>query len=183
MLATLAIALGLSADSFAAALGMGAARDRLRRAALREALAGGVLFAAVAAAMPLIGWAAGRAASGFIGAYDHWVAFAVLSAIGITMLRASLKPRSPAPVRSFGILIAAAFATSIDALAVGVTMALLGAGIVATALAIGGVAFLVTVSGLMLGRALGEKAGRAAEALGGLTLIAVGANILAQHLS
>ena len=178
MFATLIIAIGLSADSFAAALGMGAARER----SVRDALAGGVLFAAVAAAMPLIGWAAGRAASGFIGDYDHWVAFAVLGAIGVAMLRGSVKPKSPTPARSFALLIAAAFATSLDALAVGMTMALLGAGIVATALAIGGVAFLVTASGLMLGRALGEKAGRAAEALGGLTLIAVGANILATHL-
>jgi putative Mn2+ efflux pump MntP len=179
MVATFAIALGLSADSFAAALGMGASRDRN----LRDALAGGVLFAAVAAAMPLVGWAAGRAANGVIGDYDHWIAFAVLGGIGIAMVRESLKPKSPNRIRSFALLVAAAFATSVDALAVGVTMALLGAGIVATAFAIGGVAFVVTASGLMLGRALGEKAGRAAEALGGVTLIVVGANILAQHLA
>jgi putative Mn2+ efflux pump MntP len=132
--------------------------------------------------MPLVGWAAGRAASGFIGDYDHWIAFAVLGGIGVAMLRGSMKPRASTPARSFMLLVAAAFATSLDALAVGVTMALLGASIIATALTIGGVAFVVTASGLMLGRALGEKAGRAAEALGGAALIVVGANILAQHL-
>lgn len=177
-IAIVVIALCMSADAFAAALGKGAALDR---PPFGEALRCGLIFGLVEAVTPVVGWSAGAAASGFVGSVDRWVAFAVLVAIGAKMIHDGLRRTSEEekPKRhSTRMLVVTALGTSIDALAVGVSLALLGVGIAATALAIGFATFTMTTLGILLGRALGERFGRLAETLGGAGLIAIGVKIL-----
>jgi putative Mn2+ efflux pump MntP len=176
--AIVVIAFGMSADAFAASLGKGAALDR---PPLREALRCGLIFGTVEAITPVVGWLAGAAASRWVGAVDHWIAFALLAAIGGKMMHDGWRRTAEAekPRRhSVGTLVLTAIGTSIDAFAVGVGLALLGVGIVATAVAIGLATFLMTTLGILLGRALGERYGRLAEMLGGAGLIAIGVKLL-----
>ena len=181
ILSVVFLALSMSSDAFAAALGKGA---RLDRPSWGEALRTGLIFGTIEAITPLIGWAAGRAASRYIEAFDHWIAFGLLLAIGGKMIWDALqrdaeeeKPSS----HSFLVLAVTAVGTSIDALAVGVTLALVDADIIVNALAIGAATFTMTATGIMAGRYLGEKFGRYAEAAGGVILIAIGAKILLEH--
>ncbi len=178
ILPVLFLALSMSADAFAAACGKGAA---LERPHWGEALRTGLIFGGIEAVTPVIGWAAGRAVGGYIAAFDHWVAFGILAAIGGKMLWDAArrhgeeeKPQS----HSFLVLAMTAVGTSIDALAVGVTLALVGADIVVNALAIGAATFTMTTIGVMTGRFLGDRFGRYAEAAGGLVLIAIGVRTL-----
>ena len=162
-LATVILAFSMSADAFAAALGKGSVLDRPH---LGEALRTGLVFGIVEAITPVIGWAAGLAASAYIAAIDHWIAFALLSAIGGKMIWDSMRrPAEQArPKRhSFGLLLMTAIGTSIDAMAVGVTLAFLNANIVVTALAIGLATFVMATIGILLGRVLGGKFGCIAE--------------------
>jgi putative Mn2+ efflux pump MntP len=178
ILAIIFLAFSMSADAFAAAVGKG---TRLDRPGWGEALRTGAIFGSIEALTPVIGWAAGRAASRYIAAYGHWIAFGLLLAIGGKMVwdaarrrEEDEKPRS----HSFMALAVTAIGTSIDALAVGVTLALIDASIIVNALAIGAATFAMTTLGVMAGRMLGEKFGRYAEAAGGLVLIAIGCGIL-----
>jgi putative Mn2+ efflux pump MntP len=171
----------MSADAFAAALGKGAALDNPR---LSEALRAGLIFGAIETTTPLIGWAAGVTATRYVSAFEHWIAFVVLGAIGGKMIWESLHRDEgrPKPAQhSLRILICTAIGTSIDAMAVGLTLALIGADIVVAALAIGGTTFALATLGIMLGRLIGAKLGRLAEAAGGAALILIGANILLSH--
>jgi len=176
------LAFSMSADAFAAALGKG---TRLDRPTWGEALRTGLIFGTIEAITPVIGWGLGRAASRFIDAFDHWIAFGLLLAIGGKMIVDAVrrhdddeKPQS----HSFWVLALTAIGTSIDALAVGVTLALVDAAILVNALAIGAASFLMTTIGVMTGRFLGERFGHYAEAAGGAILIAIGTRILVQHL-
>ncbi|HEX2760188.1 MAG TPA: manganese efflux pump MntP family protein [Rhizomicrobium sp.] len=171
----------MSSDAFAAALGKGA---RLERPGLGEALRTGLIFGGIETLTPLIGWAAGRAASSYIETFDHWIAFGLLLVIGGKMIWDSFardeeeqKPRS----HSFAVLALTALGTSIDALAVGVSLALIGANIIVNALAIGAATFTMVTIGVLFGRYLGEKFGRYAEAAGGVILIVIGLKILLEH--
>ena len=124
LLTTAVLAFSMSADAFAAALGKGAALDRPR---LSEALRTGFVFGIIEAITPLMGWAAGLAASKYITAIDHWIAFALLAALGAKMIweSACRSDARPKPNRhSLKVLVATAIATSIDAMAVGVTFGL-----------------------------------------------------------
>lgn len=186
-LTTLTLAFGMSVDAFAAAIGKGAALDRPR---FSEALRTGLIFGTVEAITPVIGWAAGLAASASVAAIDHWIAFALLALVGGRMLRAAARPPAaeagasgPARPRRHGflILLATAVGTSLDAMAVGVSLAFIEADITVAALAIGLATALMATIGLLLGRCLGSRFGRVAEALGGVALIALGAKILAEH--
>jgi putative Mn2+ efflux pump MntP len=177
------LALSMSSDAFAAALGKGAVLDRPK---FSEAVRTGAIFGTIEAITPLIGWGLGRAASGYIAAFDHWVAFGLLAVIGGKMIWDSFQrdENDKRPQRhSFWVLALTALGTSIDALAVGVTLALIGANILVNALAIGTATFIMTTIGVMAGRLLGARFGKYAEGLGGVILIVIGANILAQHLA
>jgi putative Mn2+ efflux pump MntP len=181
LFAIVVLAFSMSADAFAAALGKGSVLDR---PPLIEAFRMGLVFGVVEAITPVIGWAAGLAASAYITAIDHWIAFALLAVIGGKMVFDSVcRPADQArPEReSFGLLLVTAVGTSIDAMAVGVTLAFLDANIVITAVAIGLTTFLMTTIGIMVGRFLGGKLGRIAEALGGVGLILIGTKILIEH--
>lgn len=177
----LLLALSMSADAFAAACGKGAG---LQKPHWGEALRTGLIFGGIEALTPVIGWAAGRAVGRYIATFDHWVAFGLLLIIGAKMIWDAFardddqeKPQR----HGFWVLAMTALGTSIDALAVGVTLALVGANIVVNALAIGTATFTMTTIGVMTGRSLGARFGKYAEAAGGVVLIAIGLKILAEH--
>jgi manganese efflux pump family protein len=181
LVTTIALAFSMSADAFAAALGKGAALDNPR---LSEALRVGLIFGTIEAITPVIGWAAGVTASRYISAFDHWVAFSVLGVIGGKMIWESVhraEGRQRPTQHSLGVLIGTAIGTSIDAMAIGVTLALIEANILVAALAIGGTTFALATLGIMIGRLIGAKLGRIAEAAGGTALILIGAKILLDH--
>ena len=181
---TLALALAMSTDAFAAAVGKGVA---LQKPHWREALRAGAIFGTIEGLTPIIGWLLGSAATSYVSAWDHWIAFVLLGGLGVRMIVAGLKdPQerdAPKPVRhSFWVLAVTGFATSIDAMAVGVGLAFLKVDIVPIAVAIGLTTFALVTAGVMLGRVLGAVAGRRAEIVGGLLLIGIGTAILIEHL-
>ncbi|MCS0580111.1 manganese efflux pump MntP [Massilia pinisoli] len=181
--ATAALALAMSTDAFAVAVGKGAA---LQRPHLREALRTGAIFGVIEGITPVIGWALGHWAAPYVEAWDHWIAFTLLLVLGLRMIREGLsaaddedeKPSS----HGFWLLAVTGFATSIDALAVGVGLAFIDANIVTVAGAIGFSTFVMVTLGVMVGRGLGKLVGKRAELVGGLVLIVIGAAILYEHL-
>lgn len=175
------LSLSMSTDAFAAAVGRGASH----RPSWRSAVKAGAVFGAIEAITPLIGWGLGLLAAGFVDQIDHWIAFVLLSAVGGKMIwEASRKTHADiAPVRAGPwALIATAVGTSIDAAAVGVGLALLGANIWIIALSVGLTTFALTTVGMMIGRSIGARFGKVAELVGGLALIALGTTILFEHL-
>lgn len=183
VLSTGIMAFSLSTDAFAVAIGKGAA---LRRPRFSEALKTGAIFGGIEAAMPVLGWLIGLVASGYIAAVDHWIAFTILALLGLKMVYESLFAKDDCKAKprrhKLGALVLAAIGTSIDALAVGMTLAIMDFNIWISALAIGSATCLMVMIGVMAGQYLGKRAGRMAELLGGLGLILVGCWILAEHL-
>lgn len=175
------IAFSMSADAFAASIGKGVA---LQKPKLSYAMRIGLVFGGVETLTPIIGWLLGRMASGFIEAVDHWVAFTILALIGGKMIYEGFHNEEAERKEShtLGILILTAIGTSIDAMAVGATLALLDANIWIMAAMIGSATFVMSTIGIMTGHYIGTKAGKIAEVLGGVCLIAIGAKILIEHL-
>jgi len=176
------LALSMSVDAFAVSVGRGAALNRPR---FSEALRTGVVFGVVEAITPVVGWAAGVAASSFVEAIDHWIAFGLLAAVGLHMLFAAVwkKADEGEPGRSFAVLMATAIGTSLDAMAVGVSLAFLNVNIVIIAIAIGLATFVMSSGGMIIGRFIGERFGRFAEAVAGISLFGLGSSILVEHLT
>ncbi len=178
------LALAMSTDAFAAALGKGAALHKPR---LVEALRTGLIFGVIEAITPVIGWSIGQVATRFVESWDHWIAFVLLLVLGLHMIYNGLKQDDEEQEKpgqhSFLILAVTAFATSIDALAVGVGLAFVDVNILVAAAAIGLATTVMVTIGVMLGRALGTVVGKRAEIVGGLVLMVVGATILYEHLS
>ncbi|MGK7861594.1 manganese efflux pump MntP [Falsiroseomonas sp. E2-1-a4] len=175
------LALGMSVDAFAAALSRGATGQRVH---VGDALRTGAVFGAVETLTPVLGWSLGILAAGQVAAIDHWVAFTLLGLVGLHCLYAALRraPDAPPRPRSPWMLVAVAVGTSIDAMAVGVSLAVLEVDIWIVAPAIGLATFIMATGGMMAGRMLGSRFGRGAEALAGLALIALGTSILLEHL-
>lgn len=183
------LSLSMSTDAFAAALAKGASLDNsLARPRWGEALRTGLVFGSIEAITPLLGWATGFAASTYVAAVDHWVAFALLGAIGLHMLLGALRARDEAedsarPRRhGLAILVATAIGTSLDAMAVGVSLAMLDVNIAVVAGAIGLATFVMASAGILVGRYVGGRFGRWAEGLGGIFLMGLGGWILVEHL-
>jgi manganese efflux pump family protein len=179
----LAVGLAMDATAVAAARGLAAPAVRLRHAAMVAAL-----FGVAQAAMPLLGWLLGSLIGPLVSAWDHWIAFALLSATGAKMLweaRGTESEKDPArggdPFR-LRVIVALAIATSIDAFAVGVTLPMLGAPLVLSLLTIGVTTALLSGLAVFLGRRFGAYFGRRLDALGGLVLIGLGVKILIAHL-
>ena len=187
------LGLALAMDCFAVSLCMGL-MDRQRD--WRRLLAAPLLFGLFQGVMPLLGWGLGLAVRPLIESFDHWVAFALLLLVGGHMLKeardqcrapACLALDNPAPAlktwRAFLTLLTLAVATSLDALAVGLSMAFLEASLWWPALIIGGTTFLVSLAGLCLGRGLGRfvQGTHYAVAFGGCALIGIGFRILMEH--
>lgn len=181
-ISTVILAFSMSVDAFAAAIGRGASLERPR---LSEALRTGVVFGVIEAITPVIGWAAGIAASGLVQAVDHWIAFLLLAAVGSRMVYAAIwKSENAAPVgRSLGVLMATAVGTSLDAMAVGVSLAFLNVNIVVIAVAVGLATFLMASGGMLVGRLIGDRLGRFAEAIAGIALFGLGLKVLVDHLT
>ncbi|MGX0587513.1 manganese efflux pump family protein [Sphingomonas sanguinis] len=178
-----ALGASLSVDAFAAAVGKGATNQRNR---WRDALRVGAVFGFFEAITPAIGWAIGLALSTWIAAVDHWIAFFLLFGVGGHMIHAATKSDVDAGQRAqTGVwrLVVTALATSIDATAVGVSLAVMQVNILTACLIIGGITTVVATIGVMLGKHAGRYIGRYAEMLGGLTLILIGGTILYQHLT
>jgi putative Mn2+ efflux pump MntP len=177
------LALAMSTDAFAAAVGKGAG---LHRPGIAEALRTGAIFGTIEALTPVIGWALGLAAARYVEAIDHWIAFFLLGGLGLRMIWASLKtddePEAKPEQHSFWALAATGLGTSIDAMAVGVGLAFLDVNILGVAAAIGLTTFAAVTAGVMLGRVIGTVVGRRAELIGGVILIVIGTTILVQHL-
>ena len=182
----LILAFSLSMDSFAAALGTGAC---LRRPGLWEAVRVGACFGSVQLAMPLIGFTLGLTFATVVQEVDHWIAFLLLLGVGGKMVWESLfgddddedADAGCGGRTALGPLLLTAVATSIDAAAVGVSLAVVDVDIVSVCLLIGAVTFGLASGGVLMGRAAGPLLGRRAELIGGLGLIAIGAKILAEH--
>lgn len=176
------IALGVSADAFAVALAKGLQLRRLRG---RDALALATAFGAFQAGMPLLGWLAGTSFRGAISGIDHWVAFGLLALIGGRMIWEALHPDADDEQRDSGIplgeLLLLALATSVDALAVGLSLAFLDVEILPAVAAIGVTTFVLTLVGVFVGHRAGSRFRTPAEVAGGVVLILIGVRILLDH--
>lgn len=184
-LALLLLALGLAADATAVSAARGLAVPALRP---RHALLVAGFFGGAQGLMPLVGGLVGVLIGPFVAAVDHWIAFVVLGAIGGKMLWEARSDAEDAPGTGgdpFGLRLMAvlALATSIDALAVGVTLPMLGVPLVRSCVVIAVVTAIASVAGLVAGRWAGAALGRRVDVLGGLALIGIGTKILIGHLT
>ena len=178
----LLIGVGLSMDAFAASICKGLSMGRIR---WRQGAALALLFGGFQALMPLAGWALGRQFEGYITSVDHWIAFLLLGWIGGKMIWDAFRNQEESCPAGFDIreALMLAVATSIDALAVGVTFALLpGVDIAAAASLIGATTFLLSALGLKVGNVFGLRYKSRAELAGGAILILMGVKILLEHL-
>lgn len=176
----LLIAIGLAMDATAVATARGCMPIHDRG---REALRVGLLFGGAQALMPVIGWTLGTQVGPWIAAFDHWVAFVVLAGVGGKMLHEASQS-APHPERmgfGFRVLFGLAIATSIDALAVGLTLPLLDAPFALSIVTIGVVTAILSGVGVIAGGRFGELLGRKLDAFGGVVLIVLGVKILIEH--
>ena len=174
------IGVGLSMDAFAAAVckGLGMRTMRWRQGAVVA-----LLFGGFQAAMPLLGWVLGRQFESYITSIDHWIAFGLLTLIGINMLReARQEGDSLDEAMGPAAMLPLAVATSIDALAVGVTFAFLQVSILPAVSFIGVTTFVLSALGVWVGSAFGARWRERAEQAGGIILILMGVKILAEHV-
>lgn len=183
ILISVLVGIGLSMDCFAVSLAIGTStKTNLRIGALIIAFC----FGMFQMGMTLLGWAAGTWLSGLIAGVDHWVAFLLLMFISVKMIIEGMKGEGVdmglVHVMLFGSVFILSIATSIDALAVGASFAVLQYAILIPSLIIGIVAFLFSFIGVMLGTRLAPFLGTKIEVLGGLILIAIGLKILVEHL-
>ncbi|MCC8123428.1 MAG: manganese efflux pump MntP family protein [Oscillospiraceae bacterium] len=182
----LLIAVSLALDAFAVSISTGISVPGF---GLRQAVKMGLFFGGFQFMMPVIGWVAGTSVSTYIEAVDHWVAFALLAVIGGRMIYGALRQGKETAEGQrtvslrVGRLTVLALATSIDALAVGVSMAFMDINIWLSAGIIGIVAFCLSVVGGLMGRRLGTLFQRRAELIGGIVLVLIGVNILVEHLA
>ena len=176
------IAVGLSMDAFAVSICKGLSVGAVRP---RHMLTAGAWFGAFQALMPLAGYLIGSRFQMFITSVDHWIAFALLCLIGGNMVRESRGcPECGGEDASFAVraMFPLAVATSIDALAVGVTFAFLQVDILPAVLFIGAVTFVLSAAGIEVGGVFGAKYRAGAELFGGAVLILMGIKILLEHL-
>ena len=175
------IALALAMDAFAVSL---ASCCRLPRVNAGHVARLALTFGFFQFLMPVVGWLAGRGLSRWLSAFDHWVAFGLLALIGGKMLWESFRPPEGGgqdPTRGW-MLLTLAIATSIDALAVGLSLAVLDVSIWVPSIVIGIVAAVLTAIGALFGSRLGRRFGVWAERFGGVVLIGIGIRILVSHL-
>ena len=177
------IAVGLSMDAFAVAVACSLA---LRRVSARQTFRMGFHFGLFQAMMPLIGWYTGQSAHQYIESWDHWVAFGLLAFVGGKAIYEALREQDDDlaqtdPTRGMSLVIFSV-ATSIDALAVGLSLAMMRVEIFFPVAVIGVVTAAITSLGMHLGPRIGERFGPRMEVLGGLVLIGIGVKLLLSHL-
>lgn len=193
------MSLSMSADAFAVSISKGASvssnadkKNTHTVINISEAIKIGLLFGLIEGFTPILGWLAGSAASAAIESIDHWICFAILAFVGGKMIYESFqsKPKKTKPstqsfskIGKLSLLILTAIGTSIDAMAVGVSLAFIEVNILVAAASIGMATTLMVFIGTMAGNFIGAKVGKLAEALGGVALILIGTHILLSHLS
>lgn len=176
------ISFGLAMDAFAVSITNGITIQCLK---LRHALRIAIFFGGFQALMPVLGWLAGIGLKQYVESYDHWIAFGLLFFIGIKMIYEAIwidEVEKKCDPLNILVLLGLAIATSIDALAVGVSFAFLKIDIVSPALIIGLITFLLSLAGVFIGNRMGDKLGSKMEILGGIILIGMGFKILLSHL-
>ena len=175
------LALGLSMDAFAVAVCKGLS---LKKIGIKECTLVGLWFGGFQGLMPCIGFFLANIFSAAIQSFDHWIAFILLGIIGINMIKESKENEEDATDASLGfkVMLMMAIATSIDALAVGITFAFLNVNILTAALLIGITTFICSMIGVKIGNVFGVKYKGKAEFTGGIILVLLGTKILLEHL-
>jgi putative Mn2+ efflux pump MntP len=178
----LLIGIGLSFDSFAVSVSCGLMRQEIK---FRQAVPVAFSLAFFQALFPALGWFLGSKISNLIASFDHWIAFGLLSAIGIKMIVEGVKPEgmlkkfNPFDVK---VLIGLSIATSIDALVVGLSFGFLEMPILFPVAVIGGVTFVASMLGMLFGKNVPAKVSHKSLIIGGVILTAIGLKIMAEHL-
>ncbi len=176
------IAFGLAMDAFAVSVASGFIIKKLK---FRQAFKIAFSFGGFQAIMPVLGWLAGLSIKGYIEQFDHWIAFALLGFIGGKMIYESFKiekkEKSIDPLK-FAVLLTLSIATSIDALAIGLTFAVLKVSIWTPIIIIGVITFILSLLGVYVGNRFGHFFEKKIEFIGGVVLIAIGIKILIEHL-
>ena len=176
---------GLAMDAFAVSICKGLGMSKVNK---KQAVIIGIFFGGFQALMPAVGWLLGTGFEHYIKSIDHWIAFVLLAYIGIKMIIEALKPEgegesiekdAPLNIREMFTL---AVATSIDALAVGISFAFLNYPIVSAATVIGITTFVISIIGVYIGNFFGTRYKKKAEIVGGIILILIGLKILLEHL-
>lgn len=179
------LAVALAMDAFAVAL----VRGCVSRTTWAECAIVGLAFGAAQGLMPLIGWGLGLAFHDLIASWDHWLVFAILGVLGVRLFSEGLEAPDadaldPATASmGFGALLIAAIATSVDAAAAGLTLDAFGMPVVLSCIVIALVTAILSFIGCAAGRSLGLLAGKRAELFGGIVLVALGTNLLFEHLA
>ena len=179
------LGIGLAMDAFAVAVCKGLAMRKVNK---KQAVVIGLFFGGFQALMPFIGWVLGSQFETYITSVDHWIAFALLGLIGGKMIFEALKPEEDVEIAEMDApldlkeLLVLAVATSIDALAIGITFAFLDYPIVEAVAIIGVVTFFIAIGGVYAGNFFGNKYKRKAELAGGVILVLLGLRILLSHL-
>lgn len=181
LLEVILIAIGLAMDAFAVSVCKGLAMKKMD---WKKAGIIGLYFGLFQGLMPVIGYFLGIGFESKIRAVDHWIAFILLSFIGSSMIKEALKQNdeSADDKIDFKTMVVLAIATSIDALAIGVTFAFLNVNLTVAALAIGVITFIISAIGVKIGNVFGDKYEAKAEITGGVILIILGLKILLEHL-
>ncbi len=178
----LVLAVGLAMDAMAVAAARGLATPKILP---RHVVMVALFFGGFQALMPLVGWAIGTGIGPMVQAWDHWIAFVLLSAIGGKMLwEARHESEAPPPGDPFGfkVMLVLAIATSIDAMIAGVTLPMIDAPLLLTLTTIGITTALLSALGLFAGRKFGSMLGKRLDVVGGLVLIGLGLKTLIEHL-
>lgn len=178
----LAIALGLSFDTFAVSLSVGVVRTRI---IFRQATRVAIVFALFQGGLTIAGYFLGSILSNALKAMDHWVALTLLAFLGLKMIYEGLKKSNEHETKDFSstiVLLTLAVGTSIDAFAVGISFALLDVKIWEAGILIGAVTFLSSMTAIRIGKSAGERLGNKVEIVGGFILIAIGIKIFLEHV-
>lgn len=174
------LAIGLSMDAFAVSICKGLSLGTIR---LKHMCIAGIWFGGFQALMPLVGYCLGSFLAEMIAEYDHWIAFILLAIIGINMIKESFgKEEELDASMTAGSMLVLAIATSIDALAVGISFAFLKVSILYAVTFIGIVTFICSAIGIKIGSIFGAKNKSKAELFGGIVLILIGTKILLEHM-
>lgn len=176
------LAMGLSVDSFAVSVTSGLSLPKIR---FFQAVKLAFLLALFQAIMPVIGWLLENSIRGFIEPVDHWIAFGLLSLIGGKMIIENFRKQEEKSFLDpmiFKVAVVLAFATSIDAMAVGFSMAMVMERITPAIIIIGSITFIASMLGILIGKKTGRQVAKYAEIIGGIILIAIGTRILLEHL-
>ena len=180
MLTVILMGIGLAMDALAVSMCKGTA---MKRSGIRSILIVGIWFGAFQMIMPIIGYYLGSSFYSYIEDYNHWIAFILLAFIGFNMIREAISGEEEGADGDLGFktMLILAIATSIDALAVGISLAMTGDDIFSSAAIIGMITFLISAFGVKVGNVFGDRFGSKAELVGGIVLILIGVKILLEH--